>query len=231
MANKEEVVGKIQKLLKLGSSPFDEEAKTALHKARELMLKYHIEEHDLQEEQKEEVETRSIVVDKAVVDIYAMIARNNRCEAYVSTRHKGYRKTEYHAVIVGFKFDVDCVETMGQFITNCFKNGLQQQRAKLKYQGEIETTRGFKAYYHNGFVKGLKKAFDEQNSKNEYHLMVITPEEVKDKMDSLNLCKRVFHGVSNPSYCNGRDMVKAHEAGYSDGYSAGKSSGRAELTS
>lgn len=232
MADKEKIVEKVQKLLKLGNSPFDEEAKTALQKARELMLKYHIEEHDLQGEQKEQVISKEIEVDKAVLNLYAIIATNNRCDSYIRYQRIGRRKYRYCSVIVGFPFDVECVETMGKYVSQCFLNGLRIQRAEIRSTGEYEDTRGLKAYYHRGFIEGLQKAFKEQNDKQEFHLMVITPQEVKDEIDKLNLTHGAFHTVSNPSYSNRDTRIKAHQAGYSDGYSAGKSSSeRPELTS
>ena len=232
MTEKEKIIEKIQKLLKLGESPFDEEAKTALQKARELMLKHHIEEHDLEGEQKEQVIMKEIEVEKSEVTIYSIIADNNRCDSFIRIKRQGKRHINYSAVIVGFPFDVECVETMGKYVANCYQNGLREQRRAMRTKGEYEDTRGLKAYYYSGFVEGLNKAFEEQNAKNEFHLMVITPEEVKTEMGKINFSRGSFHSVSNPVYADRETRAKAREAGYSDGYNAGRSAGeRPELTS
>lgn len=212
------IIEKIEKLLRLGSSANENEAMVAMKKARELMLKHHIEENRLNTTRNVK---RTIVIEEYVVKqewealIYTIVSKNMRCDTYLNTiRVKG--EVVRKAVVLGYPEDVQTVHIMSVFLIDVCKNGLRKVRAAMSSAGK-DTTNGLAPYYRNGFSKGLKEAFDEQNKKGEFGLMVITPEDVKDKMKSL----RLRTSSVNRQTVRDKDFTVGYEQGKKDGFSAG----------
>lgn len=229
-----EAISKIRKLLKLSESPYKEEAKIALEKARKLMVQYHLEENDLTEEQKDDIIQKEVKIAEVMVGIWVYICKNNRCMCYALDKYNEDRKKEHYIILVGYKFDVECVCALMDYITNCFNIGLKQIRTQIR-NGEtvningvyrkfdrFASTQGLKNNYLDGFTQGLKEIIEEQNASAEYHLMVITPEEVKsdykERTNALNLKTttiiRKYH--KNPNM----DMIR--QISHNDGRNAGK---------
>jgi len=230
----DEAIDKIRKLLKLSESPYQEEAKIALEKARKLMVQYHLEEHDLSEEQKDDIIQTEVKIADVMTIVWGYISRNNRCMCYFADRYNQERKLEHYAIVVGYKFDVECVCAMMHYITGCFEHGLKTVRTQIR-NGETVTingvqrkfdrfssTKGLKNNYLDGFYRGLVSIIEEQNASSEYHLMVITPEEVKqdykERTDALNMKTMKINRCyrANPN----TDLVR--QISHNDGRNAGK---------
>lgn len=230
----DEAIDKIKKLLKLSESPYQEEAKIALEKARKLMVQYHLEEHDLTEEQKDDIIQKDVKINDVMLIIWLYICKNNRCMCYTTDRRTTDGKLEHYIILVGYKFDVECICAMMEYITECFDYGVSKIRTQIR-NGEIVTingvqrkfdrfasTKGLKNNYLDGFYDGLVSIIEEQNASTEYHLMVITPEEVeqdyKSRTESLNMkttnITRKYQ--TNPN----NDMIR--QISHNDGRNAGK---------
>lgn len=211
---REEAISKIQKLLALSASPNKNEAMVAMKKARHLMLEYHVTEEESKGEQKAEVVWREVPITFDLMSsVSAVIARNNKCDCYTSIRsNNGKRKTRIMH-IVGYSFDVEAVCTMIKFCEESILDGVRKLRKEVRESDYYADVKGLKGDYAYGFLKGLQQAFDEQNAKQEYHLLVITPKEVKDEMDKQDL-KTVHrsHSISTSGYFN---------RGFSSGYDCG----------
>lgn len=219
---KEEAISKIKKLLKLSESPNQHEAEVALKKARELMLQYHVTESSL-DTQERNVIWKEVPLAKHWMDMfYSIIASNNRCECYVSTRHvrddSGKRKLERKMHIVGYPFDVECVIVMAQLVEDTVKRGVLEFRRSVRGRGTWESTKGVTQNYVYGFRRGLQQAFKEQNEKQEFHLMCITPTEVKQEMGKIPDLKVKHEHVA---LCYSENQKRAYTQGRACGYETG----------
>lgn len=218
----EEAISKIKKLLRLSESPNENEAQVALKKARELMLQYHVSEGSLDEQDKETIWKEVEVSKNWMHSFYTLISHNNRCDCYQQTYYKmvnGKAKKMRKIYIVGYPFDVECVIVMGQMVEDAVKHGIAKFRESVRFIDSNRSTEGVTSSYVYGFRKGLEQAFAEQNAKEEFHLMCITPQEVKNEMDNVpNLrrsCQTIKLGYSSTER-------SARERGTRDGYETGK---------
>jgi len=212
------IIEKIEKLLRLGTSANKNEAMVAMKKARELMLKHHIEENRLNLTGNV---NREIVIKKFNVKqdwealIYTIVSKNMRCDAYLTTVRKNTGLIR-EISILGYPEDVEAVRIMSVFLIDVCKIGLRTVRQSLSSKGK-DTTQGLAPYYRTGFTVGLKEAFMEQNKNEEFSLMLITPEDVKKKMQNLNLKTQTVNNIT----VRDRDFTACYEQGKKDGFSAG----------
>lgn len=216
----EEAIEKIKKLLRLSESPNQNEAQVALKKARALMLQYHITESSLDTQEKTVIWKEVPINKNWMTTFYSLISRNNRCDFYYSEGYhsvNGKFKKVRTAHIVGFPFDIECVIVMAQLVEDTIKRGISEFRRNIRIESSL-STKGVTNNYVWGFRDGLQKAFDEQNAKQEFHLMCITPKEVKDEMDAVENLKRVKHTIRLGQSLN---EVKAFMKGNTEGYETG----------
>lgn len=172
---------RIQKLLSLASSNNENEAKAALLKAKELMIKYKISEADVNEKQDELVH---ILCEDVVwttdsgrvwmVDLCKIIAENYLCVAAWQSK-KGCRT--YTLVITGMSEDASiCKEVLAYalgFIRNEVK--ILQHRHSQTDGKTVESS------YVKGFIMGLQMAFEDQEEDHpEWGLVAVKPEEVEN---------------------------------------------------
>lgn len=185
------------------------------------MLQYHVSEGSLDKEEKNTIWKEVDMPKTWMAVFYTIIAQNNRCECYTSKQYKmvnGKCKIVRKAHIVGYPFDVECVIVMAQLVEETIKNGISKCRETARFLNSSESTKGITNSYACGFRIGLQKAFDEQNAKQEYHLMCIIPKEVKKEMDAVpNLrrkTERIHIGYSD-------NECRALKNGKTDGYNTG----------
>ena len=158
---------KIRNLLKLSANnPSEIEAKAALLKAQELMLKYHIENPD---SNREDSHVYEISYDLGVVPknefhlmLSVIIASNFRCK----TAHQNSR-----IIFFGFKEDATAAQSCYGFIINFAKACEESYFSGVK---DIEEQNNWR----NGFVYGLYIAF---GSRAGFELMVSVPNAVMDR--------------------------------------------------
>ena len=218
---KDSVIEKIEKLLRLSESSNEHEAQVALKKARELMLKHHIAENDLQgATYADKVEWKIVPIEYSwQLSIYSEVCRNMRCDCYLrSTRNAKY-KISRNLHIVGFHVDLECVVIMGNYLSDVCKNGLTRERQRVREQFYDADTSGLAAYYRRGFVSGVKSAFDEQNKENDkYAVMCIKPVEVEDEINKISGIKSINVLQIKQQNRHGQEV---YTSGFESGYASG----------
>lgn len=171
------IKAKIKKLLALSGSPNEHEARRALAKAQELMLKHSIELHKLEHSGRNNVASRRIhfwrgscLVSEAWM--IADLAREYCCE--YDTYHSG-RVT--YVILFGSETDLDVAEAAVIFawrtFRHCWLAYYKSQSSKRKTQRKT-----LRMSYCYGFVTGIA----ETNRKNrqEHGLVLTIQPEVQD---------------------------------------------------
>lgn len=213
---------KIQKLLNLSqNNPNENEAKAALLKAQELMIKYQIDSKDLNDvdlnKEKEIVNVDILKGQKKSRIMWyetamaSMISNNFKTFYYMS----GYRDTGRHLYFCGIKDDVEIT-------VFAYKYAINAMTKLFKYYCKdmhLESTASRRNDYYKGFIKGLERAFKDQIDKNNWGLMVIKEKLVVDHERQLNI-KVVHPSGIRPKRSNNMFDVNRGE---SDGYSTGSS--------
>lgn len=215
----DKIIDRVKKLLELAKSPEPEEAKAALLKAQELMMKYNINltDAELNERNTDSVVTKSYIFHKKLkrqqhhLNIASLLAHNFRTKTYYSN---------LGIYFVGFEEDATtCVLLMDflvQFIENAFPIFLKEDKKKnpLKYYGEGQSYSKFiKRSWISGFVSGLAQAFEDRLIDKSYEIMVITPTAVEEAYNELTL-RTVSH---KPRY------EQKDRSAYTQGFEKGKS--------
>ena len=195
------MIRKIENLLRLASNnPSKEEARAAMLKAQELMLKYHIDNPETAEDEK----IVSVHYDLAgrrkteyVLLLSVVVAENFRCK----TLH--YANNIY---FLGFTEDVLAAKEVYRYILK-YGDGAYEE-----YFLHTPVTRREDMDWRYGYVVGLKKAFDSRSG---YELMKIVPDKVIEVFESF---KR--HPYSPETDCR----VSGLDGAFADGFKNGKES-------
>jgi len=157
------LIDKIEKLIRLSSSSNEHEARAAMMKARKLMAKHHIRMEDvsLEEKESESVECSTTMEkfwESWITDLAAVIADNFRCRTLILRRAgSGIYKIRFYGVNDDFFV---CMEI--------FRYALQVVNSRVKTMRGIfkESGKSFeyndKLLYCHGFMKGLRENFAEQ---------------------------------------------------------------------
>lgn len=181
-----DIKDKIKKLLALGTSPNENEARSALLKARELMAKNKLSEEDFEEVKKADLKT--IICEDIkwttdsgyiwMTDLCKVIADNYCCTAAWQTR----RGTRTHTlVIAGIGEDADLCKEVITYAVDYVKSAIKrlERRSALGHDAVASS-------YAKGFILGLELAFEEQKDEHpEWGLVVMKPQEVTDYENGL----------------------------------------------
>lgn len=210
---KDNVIGKVEKLLRLGDNNSSEaEAKAAILKARKLMAEHNIKMAELYiDEQKEEIVRDDTILQYGVawwhLDLHNIIASNFRCESITGLRYESRFDTRRKRKLwlLGYKTDV-------AIATEVFFYAVESVTYNANRYEYLNGKSGKKSYIA-GYVMGIKKALEMQTEKlsSETALVLVTPQEVKDEL--YNICKGKTH---NRKVGNIHDM-SARVAGFEDG--------------
>lgn len=174
---------KIKKLLALGTSPNENEARAAVLKAKELMIKNKLTESDFEDEKAREIVSRtcegiSWTSDSGRIwytNICKIISENYCCVSAWSSQ-KGGRT--YTLVITGMKNDVDICEEVIKYAIGFVLSATKYLSRKPGYSRDPKAT---EHSYATGFVTGLEVAFEEQKEEHpEWGLVEVKPQEVLD---------------------------------------------------
>ena len=205
MTDMNKIVDKIQKLLALaGNNPSQEEAENAALMAQRLIAKYNV---DMSQAQGEKINYKLMEAKHSNNEGYrsrlaVIIANNFRCKAILMGPIIHF---------FGREGDVDaCVEVYNYLYRVSHNKGLKLEREARKAG---KSTRGVANAYWSGFMAGLQKSLDKQCKA----LMIVTPQDVKDKFD-----ERFPHRGSGARFGQ-RQMgwdSSAYHKGYSDGQTA-----------
>ena len=229
-----DIKGKIRKLLALATSPNENEAKSALLRARQLMAKHKLREADCVEVPKEVAKTitdwtatkRS---DPWMITLAGVIAGHYCCEPFTNSK-KG--KRTYNIGFVGFPDDLEvCVEVYGYAI-GFVKRQNADRKARLKGIFNADAIRAECITYGIGFAQGLQNAYDKQeretlageeaesgnaeSNRESWGLVMSVPKEVSDFLTSLTQGTKAK--TWNATY-------NASSGAFADGYQAGQGFG------
>lgn len=174
---------RIRKLLALGTSPNENEARAAVLKAKELMIKNKLTESDFEDEKAREIESRTCegiawTSDSGRIwytNICKIISENYCC---VSAWYSKKGGRTYTLVITGMKSDVDICEEVIKYAIDFVLSATKYLNRKPGYSRDSKAT---EHSYATGFVAGLEVAFEEQKEEHpEWGLVEVKPQEVLD---------------------------------------------------
>ena len=207
---------KIKKLLALSNSSNEFEAKAALLKARELMAKHKISEHDFADIKKKEVKTiyTGVTYTKRgeywIPSLAAVIAENYCCRTAANIPYRGAQKRTM--MFVGLVGDVDlCVKIFEYAVESARKCSVSYLRRKFSGRGDTLTAKDkadIKNSYSLGFASGVGEAFKDQNEKEAgWGLVMTVPQEVNDacnfRKDTRATRKTIYGAAKSAGYEEG----------------------------
>ena len=181
-----EIREKIKKLLALATSPNENEARDALHKAKELMAKNKLSEQDFEEK---DLTLRHVTCNEVkwttdsgniwMVDLCKILCENYCCTCGWQIP-RGSRT--HILVITGIGDDAQVCKSVIEYAVG-FVLGQVKVMQRRYFQGD---QRSIAKSYADGFVKGLEMAFEEQKEQHqEWGLVVVKPQEVQDYEKSM----------------------------------------------
>ena len=206
-----DIKDKIRKLLSLATSPNENEAKSALLKARELMAKNKLTEADF--EDGKNLELIQLTSDSVkwttdsgniwMAELSQVIAENYLCTSAWRTV-KGART--HTLVVTGLGDDVKVCLAAIEYAVGFVLGQVGVLQRKLKTVDPRSVTMS----YATGFTLGLKAAFEEQKEEHpEWGLVLAEPQQVADYRKNLgHKDVRVKKGSFDPL---------AHAKGFNDG--------------
>lgn len=171
-----QIKDKIKKLLSLAQSPNENEARDALLKAKELMIKNKLTEEDFEKEEDklvhevcDDIKWTTDSGDVWMTNLCKVIADNYLCAVAWQTP----RATRTHTlVITGFESDVNICKEVIEYAV-----GFIYGHTNKKSRGS----------YAKGFVLGLELAFEIQKEEHpEWALVVVEPDEVNEYENNLS---------------------------------------------
>ena len=212
----ENVREKIAKLLALGESPNENEARAALLKARELMAEHKLRPEELKKPADAKVITRSLgifctkLTDQWAVQLNVLIARHYCCCSY-RRRTKSAKKVELG--LIGLEEDWEICARIVRYAYECVKSRCKEISAKAKREGisGSEIRQACNAYGW-GFCSGLSSAYDAQEKEHqEWGLVMVVPKQVTE----------VVQSMGTPTRFSNATIRSRHDAymhmGYEDG--------------
>ena len=209
MQNDEKIIQTIRKILELSkNNPSEEEAKTAVLKAQELLAKYHI---DMKEVESIDIDTVESI-EEVRVDLPAkkwkyklanIVAKNFRCKHFYIGKSI--------LVFYGHKTDADVAAETFKYMFNV-GNRLAGREVD-KVFGETGTSANVYNSFVAGFCAGIEEALGEQCQA----LMIITPEDVKTSFEEMSKNMKDMKCSAMQIGCNSHCR---------DAYENGKTEGR-----
>lgn len=192
--NNTKIKEKIAKLLALADSPNEHEAKSALLKARALMVEYKLRPEDCTQK-RAEVVNRIITGTEftSMTDIWMSrlaetIASHYCCKSYLG---KTGQKS-YVVFLVGLDDDVEIAERILLYAVDCIHSEQRTIKRMKTWQGYSATqVRLACNEYGLGFVAGLDEEYRKQDAEHqEWGLVMSVPTAVNDLYGSLGLVSK-----------------------------------------
>ena len=170
---------KIKKLLSLASSSNENEARSALLKAKELMAKNKFTEADFETVDHKIVHTTCNEIKWTtdsgniwMVDLCKILCNEYCCAIGWMTP---YASRTHIAVITGLDDDVEVCRATIEYAIGVINNNIRVLQRKMKNTDPKSVA----SSYADGFCKGLEIAFDLQRDEHpEWGLVVVKPQEV-----------------------------------------------------
>lgn len=209
------VIDKIEKLLALAGSDNENEAKSAMVKAQELMAKYEI---DRERVQGGELKERAVIYfsggpfkDEWINMVAVVIAENFRCRC-ITVQMRGTGGS-FRIRFYGYEEDAEICINIFNYAVKVVRNRFVTLRAIYAEAGR-EFRRNEKMNYIEGFCHGLDRNFEEQKKQSQsFALALVVPEAVNNYVNALP-------GIeSNETfkYERNRENALLRRTGYVDG--------------
>lgn len=226
--NDDKVLAKIQKLLKIAEDrgATEHEAKVAMLKAQELMVKYSLNQSDLKdvdlEKHPKKVVTKAVIENKGRIMWYettllSIIAKNFRC-VYFSRGIIGNRSR--NLMLMGLEEDVEIATFVFNFALNQMKilgkNYIKENDHLLEMYGTTKAS--IKNDYYTGFTRGLRQAFQDQVDKNNWGLVLVKDALVTQEESKLHLRIVKPTGIK-PKFDFNQNTI---QSGFNEGYDLGE---------
>lgn len=179
-----QIVLKIKKLLALSESSNEHEAKLAMLRAQELLMKHKIsikEVRDYKDVKINVVENKtSVSFTKAKWKgrLAYVIAENFGCYSYFKTRRN------HTITFMGKDEDVTVCGIVLEYAVDCINSAVRRMR--YQYLRDGYSTKGLENDYALGFIEGLKSAFEKQKADNqEWGLVLAKDQAVIDRYNNM----------------------------------------------
>lgn len=220
----EKIINRVKKILARANSDHQGEAETAILMAQEILLKNgltmedveSIEEKDEKEAVDNEVTTRNKTLKWYEKHICVVIAKNFRCEAYMSSKSKNLSNRSTMLRLIGLKEDVTIAKEVISFTIRT----AEALWKKYYKENNISDSRGkrytyaIKNDYFTGFIKGVETKLQEQVK--EKALILVKDALVTQKFKELGMVRKT---KTTKTTARRDDVVNA---GYRDGRFASK---------
>ena len=205
---------KIRKLLALAESPNENEARSALLKARELMAEHKLTEAQCLDVPKDKRVERTLMSVSCtprrnpwIITLSGIIGENYCCQAYIN-RKKGQQTRQVG--YIGFHDDLEvCIEIF-TYALKCVMAEIRKINEQVWFVPQDR--RQMCDSYGYGFSIGVQKAFDEQNQKHneEWGLVLVMPKEVTDETKGM---RKDNHVPAAAKRVGGADFLRGYEDG------------------
>lgn len=203
--NNEKIQEKIQRLLALATSPNEHEARSALLKARKLMAKYKISEHDLDDAEGQDVKhirtgvTYTQRRDPWAYSLAYVIANNHCCEAF-RMKEKGKQTAEI--CFAGFETDAVICKNLFVYAMDCIRSVTKELRKESTKKADG---------YGFGFTVGLNDAYKKQEKEENWGLVLVVPEKVKESTSDM---KKIKTRTDKMKSADARSFIKGLKDGH-----------------
>lgn len=211
------IVDKIQKLLRLGENNSNEhEAESAILHAQRLMAKHGISMGEIQvedDEKNQEIKDINLTNYRKLefwhIQLASIIAENFKCVYYLSPSGNAKKSLKF----VGLTEDLEIAKTVYFFALETIEYFKTLDMIKFKrINRDKKYGKGDENDYIKGFLRGLQEKLQEQRAKEEFALVLVTPQEVEDYIDNLGLVSKKARKVSSAG----------NSEAYNKGFSRGK---------
>lgn len=198
------IVQRVQKLLALSESSNEHEARLAMLKAQEILVKHKLSLKEVKEFKmsnsaiKKKASTVSFTKARWKAQLASLIADNFGCYCYLKTRHTHF------VIFFGREEDVTVCNIVLEYAVDCINSSVRKLRYKYSRLGH--STKGLENDYAMGFINGLNKAFEKQKRTNEkWALVLLKDKEVVDAYAEIEFTKTIdtnikFRGFSDEYY-------------------------------
>ena len=202
----ENVREKITKLLALGESPNENEARAALLKARELMAEHKLNPEEFEKTADAKVVKRTIgifctkMTDQWAVRLNGLIARHYCCGSFRRREKKDSKTVQLG--LVGFEEDWEICAHIVRYAYECVKNRCKELTKKAKDSGSTgkEIRQACNAYGW-GFCAGLSEAYDAQEKEHqEWGLVMVVPRQVTEVIQGMGKGKVFSSAKIQPNH-------------------------------
>ena len=185
-----DIKNKIAKLLALGKSPNENEAKAALLKARELMAEHKLRPEEIQKTEDVKVIRESLgltctkMTDSWLSMLCTIIAKHYCCVSY-RQHYSHSKKVTIH--LVGLEDDFAVCKRVILYAYDCIKTHCDRiRKEKTKEYWTAREIREVCNAYGAGFTSGLRAAYQEQDKQHqEWGLILSVPKAVTDATSDL----------------------------------------------